>query len=89
MFEKVITNVGDAYNAAHGHFIAPVKGLYLFSASIMADNNKEVWTMFMHNNKDICRIYARGTDDRHAQGSQTMILQLEKGKKKVLQFDTF
>ena len=31
-FAKVLTNYGEAYSANSGFFIAPVNGLYLFSA---------------------------------------------------------
>lgn len=79
VFDKAVTNVGEGYNAQHGHFTAPVAGLYQFSASIMADNGKEVWTRFTLNNDDVAYIYARGTDDRHDQGSQTIILKLKQG----------
>ena len=80
VFENVITNVGNAYNADHGLFTAPSSGLYQFSASIMAHHSQEVWTRFTLNNKPVSHIYARATDNRHAQGSQTIILELEKGK---------
>jgi hypothetical protein len=30
-YDKVITNVGNAYDSRHGHFISPVKGVYLMS----------------------------------------------------------
>jgi hypothetical protein len=35
-YDKVITNVGNAYDSRHGHFISPVKGVYL-----MSFNNKQ------------------------------------------------
>ena len=46
----------------------------------MADQGKEVWAQFELNNvKSLSKIYARGTNDRHAQGSQTIILEMKKG----------
>ena len=33
-YDKVITNIGNAYDSRHGHFIAPVKGTYMFSATV-------------------------------------------------------
>ncbi|XP_052083614.1 complement C1q-like protein 4 [Mytilus californianus] len=35
-YDEVITNEGNAYDARHGHFIAPMKGMYLISATITA-----------------------------------------------------
>merc|ERR1711971_985753 len=34
-FDKVVTNVGNAYDSRHGHFIAPISGYYHFSATIL------------------------------------------------------
>ena len=80
IFESAVTNVGEAYDTDSGQFTAPFKGLYQFSSSIMADNGAEVWCTFTLNDKPVAYIYARGTDNRHAQGSQTVILQLNEGK---------
>ena len=80
IFERDVTNDGGAYDTDSGQFTAPFKGLYQFSSSIMADNGAEVWCRFTLNDKPVAYIYARGTDTRHAQGSQTVILQLKEGK---------
>ena len=80
VFERAVTNVGDAYDPTNGKFTAPVSGVYQFSSSIMADNSAEVWCRFTLNDKPVAYIYARGTDQRHNQGSQTVILQLNKGE---------
>ena len=46
----------------------------------MADEGKEVWAQFELNNvKSLSKIYARGTNNRHAQGSQMIILNMKKG----------
>ena len=82
IFESAVTNVGEAYDKSTGQFTAPFKGLYQFSSSIMADNDAEVWCRFTLNDRPVAYIYARGTDTRHAQGSQTVILQLKEGKYK-------
>jgi hypothetical protein len=37
-YDKVITNVGNAYDSRHGHFISPVKGVYLMSFTLMNKN---------------------------------------------------
>ena len=37
-YDKVITNVGNAYDSRHGHFISPVKGVYLMSFTLMNEN---------------------------------------------------
>nr|CBX41743.1 putative C1q domain containing protein MgC1q94 [Mytilus galloprovincialis] len=42
VYNKLLLNKGNAYNAHTGHFTAPVRGLYLLSASIMASPRKQV-----------------------------------------------
>ena len=79
IFERVITNLGNAYSPHHGVFIAPRSGLYLFSVSILSGHNREVYAQYAVNGRGISNIYARGTDGRHGEGSQTIILQLNKG----------
>lgn len=47
VFNSVTTNVGNAYNGANGHFIAPVAGKYLFYAIGLATNSSsaeiQIW----------------------------------------------
>lgn len=79
VFDAVVTNVGNAFNAADGVFTATYGGLYQFSTTVMADNNGQIWCDFLLNGVPVARIYARASDSRHDQGSHTIILQLKKG----------
>jgi hypothetical protein len=36
-FDKVVTNIGNGFDVRHGHFTAPVKGLYFISGSIFTN----------------------------------------------------
>ncbi|KAK3597740.1 hypothetical protein CHS0354_006095 [Potamilus streckersoni] len=42
VFDKVITNIGDAYNSQNGMFTCIVSGTYLFNFNIMADTTEYV-----------------------------------------------
>lgn len=79
VFERVITNIGQAYSSQTGVFTAPVDGIFLFTTTLLTENNKEIWCYVMLNGKDVARINERGTDGRHGSGSQTVILQLNEG----------
>ncbi|XP_063405947.1 rab11 family-interacting protein 4B-like [Mytilus trossulus] len=39
-YNKIITNIGNGYDESHGHFKAPVSGLYIISASITSPHNQ-------------------------------------------------
>ena len=80
VFEDVVTNIGNAYNNHHGVFIAPVSGLYLITTSLLSSPNIEVWAEVVANGTVIARLDARGTDGRHGNGAQTMIISLKKGE---------
>lgn len=79
VFDNVVTNKGDAYNPHHGIFVAPVTGTYVFTPTILAYNNAEVWCDLVVNNVAVARTYARGTDNRHDQGSITAVVSLTAG----------
>ena len=79
VFDSVVTNVGNGYDASDGIFAADYSGLYQFSASIMAEQGGEVWTYIRLNEKRVAMIYARASDQRHDQGANSVILQLQKG----------
>lgn len=85
VFDTAITNLGNGYNSSDGVFTAPYSGTYLFSATILADNGGEVWSQFMLNEEKVAHIYARASDGRHDQGSNTVILQLSKGDRVYVQ----
>ncbi|XP_045195286.1 heavy metal-binding protein HIP-like [Mercenaria mercenaria] len=79
VFDDIVTNVGNAYNNHQGVFIAPVSGLYLITTSILSGPNKEIWADIVVNGTEIVRLNGRGTDGRHGNGAQTVVIALKKG----------
>ena len=79
LFDTVRTNVGSGYNVDDGIFTTPYDGIYQFSASMLTGQNGEIWAYFSLNGKRIASIYAHGTETRHDQGANIVILQLYKG----------
>ena len=79
VFDHVETNLGNGYNPHHGVFTAPVSGLYFFYSSILTGNNEEVWCQIAVNGVQKGSIYGRGTDGRHDQGSQALVVSLQQG----------
>lgn len=79
VFERAITNIGQAYSSHTGVFTAPVDGIYQFTATLLTGNDKEIWCNVMLNGRNVANINERGTGDRHGSGSQLVILQLKEG----------
>ena len=78
VFNDVILNVGSAYHNAHGTFIAPVSGVYVFTTSLLAYGTKSHHAKLVKNGQELARIDfndADGYDD----SSQTVIIKLVKG----------
>ena len=76
-FDRVITNIGQAYDPRHGHFTAPVNGMYLMSATIMSVVNKHVYCDIVKNGNTVTSFYG-GTTDAQSD-TQVIVLDLQAG----------
>ena len=56
-FDKVITNIGNAYHPHSGTFIAPRSGVYVFIWIIRLDGTNYHTTEILHDNNVINSIY--------------------------------
>ncbi|VDI80410.1 Hypothetical predicted protein [Mytilus galloprovincialis] len=74
-YDKVLTNEGKAFDKRHGHFIAPVKGLYILSATIINIEKKEMHMEMVKNGVQLVAFYA--DPDDYSMGSQTVVVTLE------------
>ena len=78
VFDTVQINVGGAYNKHHGVFIAPVSGVYHFTATIMSVTNVVLHCSISVNGQDKARLfgYDPATSD---QATQSLTISLNKG----------
>ncbi|XP_061164320.1 complement C1q tumor necrosis factor-related protein 3-like isoform X2 [Saccostrea echinata] len=74
-YDTVITNKGNGYNKWSGHFTAPLRGLYLFSCTILAQHPYSVHIELMKNGSKISTLYSTTS----GQSSQSVVLILRKG----------
>jgi len=80
VFDRVVTNVGNAYNPHVGVFTAPVSGIYVFSVSLLNYPGHTTNYHLNKNNDVISAIYLHAPDAGHHEAtSQTVVLQLTKG----------
>ncbi|XP_063408910.1 complement C1q tumor necrosis factor-related protein 6-like [Mytilus trossulus] len=79
-YDEVITNEGNAYDARHGHFIAPMKGMYLISATITAATGKYVALELVKNGQRTAVMFADSRSASHySSQSRTLPYVLEQG----------
>ena len=78
VFNDVIVNVGSAYHKAHGIFVAPVPGVYLFTTSLLAYGTKSHHAKIVRGGQELARTDFNDADS-FDDSSQTVIVQLQKG----------
>ena len=74
-FDNVVTNIGNAYHALSGNFIAPIDGEYMFFATVCGCKNSiggQNFVRFLHNGKRLTELRVSSYD----QSSQMFILRL-------------
>ncbi|XP_071177259.1 uncharacterized protein [Mytilus edulis] len=76
-YNTVYTNIGNAYNSNHNHFIVPEKGVYLLSFTGMNVDGQMVYLEMVKNGEEIAIVYC--SPKAHSMGSQTIVEVLEKG----------
>ncbi|XP_071178088.1 complement C1q-like protein 4 [Mytilus edulis] len=75
-FDKVITNIGNAYDSRHSHFTAPCKGIYLFSGSLFVGGSQSAHVDMVKNGNAIGYLWANS--DHHI-STETVVVTLETG----------
>lgn len=61
VFDKVITNIGNAYNKSSGHFIAPIDGVYVFFVMLSNIAGNSVTVIVLRNGLWIGKVAAYGS----------------------------
>ena len=72
-YNKVITNVGGAFDPKSGYFTSLVKGVCIFAASSFTLPDHQVHLHMVRNGKVITSLFSQNT------GSHTLIVILEEG----------
>ncbi|XP_052785210.1 complement C1q tumor necrosis factor-related protein 3-like [Mya arenaria] len=78
-FDRVVTNVGGAYNVHLGSFVAPVSGIYVFSTTLLSYPGHTTHFRFVKNNQAVSHLYLKTSPGQYETVSQTVVLQLNKG----------
>lgn len=80
VYNKLLLNKGNAYNAHTGHFTAPVRGLYLLSASIMASPRKQVALSMVRNGINFDALFGDSRNvNKYSSQSRSYTVMLQRG----------
>ncbi|XP_033729284.1 complement C1q tumor necrosis factor-related protein 3-like [Pecten maximus] len=79
VFDNATTNDGNGYDTRHGHFTAPIPGLYAFSATAMCYGSEaHLHVAIIKEGQKIAYIFANG--NHYDNGSEFVVVQLQAGQ---------
>ncbi|KAF4086594.1 hypothetical protein AMELA_G00085290 [Ameiurus melas] len=78
-FQKVFTNIGNAYSPITGVFTAPVKGVYYFGFSAFANGKSSMGVHLRKNGNQVVATYDYNSNHKDVNGANRAVLILEKG----------
>ncbi|XP_071122072.1 uncharacterized protein [Mytilus edulis] len=64
-YDKIVTNIGNGFDSRHSHFIAPVKGVYIFSACGFSQGSFASHLDIVKNGKAIGYLYTHADNMGH------------------------
>uniref|UniRef100_A0A8W8LPX3 C1q domain-containing protein n=1 Tax=Magallana gigas TaxID=29159 RepID=A0A8W8LPX3_MAGGI len=76
-YDNVLTNSGNGYDKWCGHFVAPTKGLYVFSCSVMATNRYHITVGIIKNGQSVLPVSSANTPWEAT--SRIVVLAMDKG----------
>ena len=79
-FDKVITNIGNAYHSHSGTFIAPRSGVYVFIWTIRLGGNNYHVTELLHDNNVINSIYLNPASNIDGTVTGTAVVRVNQGE---------
>ena len=80
-FDNAVSNIGNAYHPNHGTFIAPVAGVYVFTATLMREGDRS-WGHFMKNRQILAKFNMPEYGDS---ATQTIIVELNNNDEVAVQ----
>ena len=90
VFDHVVTNVGNGYHGNHGLFVAPVSGLYVISATVMAylpGPTRHISHAKVVKNGQLLAILGQHGVSVWDTSSVTIVVELQKGDDVAVQSD--
>ncbi|CAC5403814.1 unnamed protein product [Mytilus coruscus] len=73
-YDKVFTNIGHGYDSRHGHFTAPIHGVYIIAATSCSYDGNVLRTEIVRNGVQLVAMYGADWD----MGGHTIFIELNK-----------
>ncbi|XP_038609218.1 complement C1q-like protein 4 [Tachyglossus aculeatus] len=88
-FDDVVTNVGNAYEAASGKFSCPLPGVYFFAYHVLmrGGDGTSMWADLMKNGQVRASAIAQDADQNYDYASNSVILHLDVGDEVFIKLD--
>ncbi|XP_067308485.1 cerebellin 13 [Pseudorasbora parva] len=84
IYQKIFTNIGNAYDSNTGTFTAPVNGVYFFRFYAHAHPSKQMAVSLHKNNQIQCSVFSL-KPETNVNGSNGVVLSLNKGDEVYIQ----
>ena len=78
-YDRLLINFGNGYDRLSGHFKSPIKGLYVFSCTVMASSNNALSVVLVKNGQILSNVYSATAN--YESGAISILLTLKKGNK--------
>ncbi|KAK7489101.1 hypothetical protein BaRGS_00019615 [Batillaria attramentaria] len=88
LLDRVVTNIGNGYDAHTGNFLAPVSGSYLFAVHFMGNLNTNTYLFLMVDNTLQDQTYSDGDGQHWDHVSATTVIHLRAGQRVWLRSDS-
>ena len=79
VFSRVVTNIGNDYDATVGVFRCRISGTYIFFVSLLTERGVAMSAKFSRNNVEVEPIYSPVVPNTYGPGSNMVALQLQTG----------
>ncbi|TRY79058.1 hypothetical protein DNTS_033307 [Danionella cerebrum] len=80
IFDKVLTNIGEAYDPITGVFTAPVRGVYYFRFTGSAFSSHDLGLSIFKGQKRFVSSYEYNSSDKNDQMSNGAVIELDPGE---------
>ena len=81
LFDQVVSNFGEHFQAANSVFLCPVDGVYIFSVNVQSTNSYSIAGAIMKETEVLLGFFSGSNDGSNDTGSTLGVTDCKKGEK--------